>query len=171
MTDADMRGRLEPPFTTDMFLGEKLTVRQPASGYRAGVDAVLLAASVVITPGTSCRILDAGAGAGTVGLCIAARLASAEIVLFEREAALAGMAAANIISNNFAHRMRAVEGDVAINAQDLAALGLQQESFDWVVANPPFHIAGSGTLAGDPLKARTLCRAMRSNCGPASWRE
>ena len=32
--------------TTDLFLGGKVTAIQPAKGYRAGVDAVLLAASV-----------------------------------------------------------------------------------------------------------------------------
>lgn len=139
--------------TRDTFLGDGLTMAQPASGYRAGIDAVLLAASVAMPAGAGFQILDVGAGAGTVGLCVAARLPLARVVLFEREPVLAGMAAANIAANNFSDRAVALEGDVAISSENLTKLGLQQESFDWVVANPPFHDTDNGTLAGDSLKA------------------
>ena len=48
--------------TYDRFLGGAVTVVQPARGYRAGMDAVLLAASLSAKPGES--LAEAGSGAG-----------------------------------------------------------------------------------------------------------
>ena len=63
--------------TVDSFLGATLTIRQPRHGYRAGIDAVLLAAAARGPAGTRSRILDVGAGVGVIGLCAAARLKAA----------------------------------------------------------------------------------------------
>lgn len=139
--------------TADVFLGDRLTVRQPRSGYRAGVDAVLLAASVRNLPDGPATLLDAGAGAGTVGLCAAARLPHLNVVLLEREPALARLAAENSAAIGFSARVRAVTARTASPAAELAGLGLVAESFDQCVANPPFHDDGAGTAARDPLKA------------------
>ena len=139
--------------SVDMFLGEQLAIMQPSSGYRAGIDAVLLAASVKAPKTGMFRVLDVGAGVGTVGLCIAARLPNAHVTLFEKAPLLASMADDNIATNRLIARMRAVAGDVAISAEQLEGLGLKSESFDWVVANPPFHDEECGTRAGNALKA------------------
>ncbi|MFZ2468854.1 MAG: methyltransferase, partial [Parvibaculum sedimenti] len=40
------KASFEGAFTDDGFLGGRLQLLQPAKGYRAGIDAVLLAASV-----------------------------------------------------------------------------------------------------------------------------
>ena len=48
-------------FSIDEFLGGKLKIKQPLRGYRAGVDPVLLAASVNAYEGED--ILDLGCGA------------------------------------------------------------------------------------------------------------
>ena len=45
-------------------LGGRIRLRQPAKGYRAGMDAALLAAAVDAAPGQ--RVLEAGCGAGAV---------------------------------------------------------------------------------------------------------
>ena len=58
--------------TDDAFLGGQLRLFQPAQGYRAGMDAVLLAAAVPAEAGQ--RVLDLGCGAGTAGLCLAKRV-------------------------------------------------------------------------------------------------
>ena len=50
------------PLTEDRLLGGRVVMRQPASGYRAATDPVLLAACVAARPGM--RVLDAGCGAG-----------------------------------------------------------------------------------------------------------
>ena len=50
-------------FSIDEFLGGRLKIKQPLRGYRAGVDPVLLAASVNAYEGED--ILDLGCGWGS----------------------------------------------------------------------------------------------------------
>lgn len=140
------------PVTEDAFLGDRLRIFQPATGYRAGVDAVLLAASVVVSDAMAPAILDCGAGVGTVGLCVAARCPNAQITLVERDPALLDLAARNIARNAFAGRVKAIAGDITAAASSAAAPPLAPETFDHILANPPFHDEDGGTHAHDPLK-------------------
>ncbi len=135
-----------------MFLGDKLEIHQPAKGYRAGVDAVLLAACIRPKSNTA-ALLDIGAGAGTVGLCAAHRLQHLRVVLLEREPALSAISQRNIVTNHLGGRVRAVQASVTSRAADLNAAGILPESFEICVANPPFHDETAGTAAGDALKA------------------
>lgn len=137
--------------TEDMFLGDMLTLLQPKSGYRAGVDAVLLAATAK-SAGRS-RILDLGAGIGTVGLCAAVRLPEADVVLAEREPQLVHLARRNIAINSLEDRVQAVEADITLPQSKLSSLALIPDDFTHVLANPPYHDAGGGTPAPDALKA------------------
>jgi tRNA1(Val) A37 N6-methylase TrmN6 len=139
--------------TDDAFLGGALHILQPRSGYRAGLDAVMLAAAVAAEAGRPLRVLDVGAGVGTAGLCLACRVAAAEVVLLEREPQLAALAAENIARNGLAERVRVAAGAVGAPAEELRALGLAAESFGHVIANPPFHSEHAGTPAPDALKA------------------
>ena len=56
------------PTTEDAFLGGALRILQPKDGYRAGIDAVLLAAAAPLRQGRVEQVLDVGAGVGVVGL-------------------------------------------------------------------------------------------------------
>eukprot|EP01032_Pedospumella_encystans_P004933 gene4933-5857_t len=49
--------------THDIFLKGALTIEQPSKGYRAGTDAVLLAAAAASIPVS--KALEAGCGVGT----------------------------------------------------------------------------------------------------------
>lgn len=142
--------------TDDLFLGGALRVLQPAKGYRAGLDAVLLAAAVPEL-GAGGRLLDAGAGVGVVGLCVARRLPMAQIVLAERSPVLAELARANIDRNGLGDRMIVEEVDIARGGRSLADMApmsaMRPASFDHVVANPPYHRHGRGSDSPDPLKA------------------
>jgi tRNA1(Val) A37 N6-methylase TrmN6 len=75
------------------------------------------------------------------------------VTLLEKEPELARIAAKNVERNGLAARVRVVEGEVGLSAAALRGLGLEEESFDHVMANPPFHEHGAGTLAPDALKA------------------
>ena len=66
-----MKEQLENAFTQDLLLGGRISLRQPAQGYRVAIDPLLLAASVNAEPGET--ILDVGAGVGAAGLCVATR--------------------------------------------------------------------------------------------------
>ena len=152
MTHATSKAGTEQP-TDDAFLGGKLRVLQPRSGYRAGLDAVMVAAAVPAAKTRPMRVLDLGAGVGTAGLCVARRIETAEVTLLEREPALVRLALENVDRNALASRVHVVEGEVGMSAAQLQALGLAEESFDHVVANPPFHDLDAGTVAPDALKA------------------
>jgi FkbM family methyltransferase len=141
-----------PATTHDAFLGDRLQLLQPAAGYRAGVDAVLLAAAVTVPVDTSTTVLDCGAGVGTVGLCVAARCPNTQVTLIEREPALLDLARHNIKSNELSGRVTALPGDITAPATHIDAPFLEPELFDHVLANPPFHDEAGGTHARAPLK-------------------
>ncbi|MEW5963225.1 MAG: methyltransferase [Pseudomonadota bacterium] len=145
--------------TDDAFLDGQLRILQPRQGYRAGVDAVLLAATVPPVDRPA-RVLDAGAGVGTVGLSVARRIPAARVVLLEAEAGMAALARENISRNGLGERVTLVEADLLAPPLDLARLGVGADSFDRVLANPPYHTDGRGTPAGDGAKARAHAMAM-----------
>lgn len=122
--------------TDDALLGGRVRLRQPAAGYRAAIDPVLLAAAVPAQAGQ--RVVDLGCGAGAVALCLLARCPGIEVIGVERDPVLAGFAAANAEAN--------AGGRFRVEVRDLAAPGLAALGpADHVVANPPFH-----DPAGDP---------------------
>jgi tRNA1(Val) A37 N6-methylase TrmN6 len=139
--------------TDDAFLGGALRILQPKDGYRAGIDAVLLAASAGAKAGRGERVLDVGAGVGVVGLAVARRIADAEVALVERDPGLAELARSNIERNGLSQRVRVIAADVEQPLSGQPALAALAESFDHVLANPPFHTQGRGTAAADTTKA------------------
>lgn len=64
-----------PEFSEDRLLDGQVRLRQPVEGYRAGMDAVLLAAALDAKPGEHLVEFGCGAGAGPVvrGLAHAGR--------------------------------------------------------------------------------------------------
>ncbi|MGH6815986.1 MAG: tRNA1(Val) (adenine(37)-N6)-methyltransferase [Hyphomicrobiaceae bacterium] len=157
MTDDD--GKAAGPLSDDAFLGDALNILQPAYGYRAGIDAVLLAAAAPVRTGRREHVLDAGAGVGVVGLCVAARFPDARVTLVEVESSLAEIAAENVQRNGLKDRVAVAVGD--LTAQP-ARLDLQPESFAHVLANPPFAIEGRSRPAGSRLKTRAVAMARNS---------
>src|SRR5262245_33478612 len=151
MPSAAARGRADT--TDDAFLGGALQILQPKQGYRAGLDAVLLAGAVPVRTNRSERVLDVGAGAGVVGLAIARRVPRASVTLVEREHVLADLARSNASRNDLAGRVEVIEADVTRRLDDLPQLRPQAESFDHVVANPPYNPEGAGTVSVEALKA------------------
>jgi tRNA1(Val) A37 N6-methylase TrmN6 len=139
--------------TDDAFLGGALHILQLRNGYRAGLDAVMLGAAVPADSSRPLRVLDVGAGVGTAGLCAARRASFAEVVLLEREPQLAELAEENVARNDLSERVRVVTAEVGAAASELRGLGLVEESFGHVIANPPFHDTDAGTLPPDALKA------------------
>ncbi len=108
-----------------------MRLRQPKIGYRAGLDAALLAAACDAAPGA--RVVEAGCGVGGALLAAAARAPGARFTGLERDPAAAALARENVALNNLADRVDIVDGDVAAGFR---ALGLT--SFDAAIANPPF---------------------------------
>ncbi|HWV95961.1 MAG TPA: methyltransferase [Xanthobacteraceae bacterium] len=123
------------PVTEDAFLAGKLRLRQPASGHRAGHDAILLAAATRARPGE--RLADFGAGVGAAGLAVATRLRDLALVLVEIDPELAALASTNLAANGM--RGEVVRLDLAADAAAFADVGLGPDSLDGVLMNPPFN--------------------------------
>jgi len=139
--------------TDDAFLGGGLRVLQPKEGYRAGIDALLLAAAAPLRSGRRERVLDVGAGVGVVGLAVARRVPLCSVTLVEREPFLVELARRNIARNGLEARVRAIAADVSRRLDELDELRPDAEGFDHVLANPPYHAEGAGTVSMAALKA------------------
>ncbi len=138
--------------TLDAFLGGRLQLMQPEAGHRAGLDAVMLAAAAPVAIGA--RVLDVGCGIGVVGLCIATRVADCRLTGLDINPELVVLANANAARNGLADRYLAVRGDLTGPHANIEAVGLKRESFDLVVANPPFYGEGRATAAPAADRAR-----------------
>jgi len=128
----------------DAILGGQLRLRQPAKGYRAGIDPIFLAAAAP----ASARALDLGCGVGAAALCLARRLPEVEVAGLEIQPGLAALARENVRLNGLEARIGIHEGDL------LRPPMLLSGDFDLVMANPPFHAAGQATSPADPGRAR-----------------
>lgn len=129
--------------TRDAFLGGRLTLSQPQKGFRAGLDSVLLGASV---PQHTGHLLDLGAGVGTAGLVAMSLDRTDQLTLAERDSDIALIAEANIRENGFAERARVITADITSPTARREA-GFPENAFDCVIANPPYFDAGRGTAA------------------------
>lgn len=129
--------------TLDAFHRGAFHLVQPRRGHRAGMDAMMLAASVP-SPFKG-RLADLGAGAGAAGLAVAARCPDAAVALVERDPEMAGYARRSIAheANNAALRERVsvIEADVTLTGKARIAAGLADTSFDFALMNPPFNAA------------------------------
>jgi tRNA1(Val) A37 N6-methylase TrmN6 len=142
----------------DGLLGNRLRVLQPTRGYRAGMDAALLAAACPALPGQ--RVIEAGCGPGAVLLQVAARRPQVSLLGLEREAEAAALAETNVRNNDLAERITIALGDVADGFQALGKL-----PFDWAVSNPPFF--DDPTALRPPAAERRA--AWMADDGLAAW--
>ncbi|MFD3191968.1 tRNA1(Val) (adenine(37)-N6)-methyltransferase [Sedimentitalea sp. HM32M-2] len=135
-----MSGFCDDDLTRDGFLDGRLQLWQPRKGYRAGIDPVLLAASVPALPGQS--VLELGCGAGAALMCLATRVADLTLCGVELQPGYAALAERNARDN-------AVE--LTVYASDLGDLPppLRQRHFDHVIANPPYFRPGAHSPARD----------------------
>ena len=111
MSDEKQPGQIPPDVTDDAVLGGRLRLLQPRRGHRFGHDAILLAAATRARGGD--RIADLGAGVGTAGLAVAARVPGAHVKLVEISAGLATLAALNAARNQLVDRVNAAIDVVA----------------------------------------------------------
>ena len=131
--------------TLDLFLGGKLRIFQPSEGYRAGIDPVLLAASLPVKPGE--RVLELGCGVGVASLCLMRRTHEVEVKGVEINATLADLARRNARENGLAYEV--FEADIMQMPRSLLDL-----SFDHVMVNPPYFDRTRGSRSNHQDKER-----------------
>ncbi|MDE1145247.1 MAG: methyltransferase [Azospirillaceae bacterium] len=140
--------------TEDALLGGRVRLLQPAAGYRAAIDPVLLAAATPAREGQ--RVLDLGCGAGAATFCLAARLPGVQIAGLEIQEAAAGLARRNAHLNGVADRVAITVGDAAQAPAHLppgSDPDLVAARFDHVMTNPPFYPGGRHTRSPRGAKA------------------
>ncbi|MEO5807149.1 methyltransferase [Devosia sp.] len=123
---------------------------QPRTGFRAGLDSVLLGAS--INP-HSLDLLDLGAGVGTASLVALTHNPQARAVLLDHNADMGTLAEENAATAGMTGRMTFIALDVLAKGAERKAAGLATDHFTSVIANPPFFDDAAGTLAADAGRA------------------
>ena len=137
-------------------LGDRITVRQPVTGYRAAIDPVLLAAGVPARAGQS--VLDAGCGTGAAMFCLAARVPGLSLTGLEVQTGLAAFAQEGAKLNSFDNAARILVGDICTPPREL------KNAFDIVLTNPPYGDAGSA-----PPNASLATAHMESDVDLSRW--
>lgn len=152
MAEASALAGDTPAHTVDAFHRGRFWLVQPTTGHRAGMDAMMLAAAV--PSAFAGRLADFGAGAGAAGLAVLSRCPAAEVVLVERSTEMAGFAATTLAHPGNAHlgnRASVLTADVTLSGRARTQAGLADNSFDFIIMNPPFN-ASEDRATPDPLR-------------------
>ncbi|RCL03960.1 MAG: Methyltransferase [Candidatus Tokpelaia sp. JSC189] len=127
--------------TTDIFHRGGFYLVQPVrQGHRAGVDAMILASCV--PNGFAGRLADLGSGAGAVGLAVLSRCPTAQAILVENSSFMLSFAQKTLAHPDnaaFRRRLSILEADVTLTGRARSEAGLVDNSFDFVIMNPPFN--------------------------------
>ena len=152
--------------SVDGFLDNRLQIAQPQRGWRAGLEAVLLASAIAARPRE--KVCEFGAGSGAAALCLAWRMgawmgAGAQLVGVEKNAALVQLARANAARNQLQDR-------VAFRALDIAARSFLADlggmRFGHVFFNPPYYAPEK--VRASPNRARRAAQ-LRAPAGLGLW--
>jgi tRNA1Val (adenine37-N6)-methyltransferase len=131
--------------TQGHLLGGRVIYRQPASGFRSGIEPILLAASIPARAGE--HVLEAGTGAGAALLCLTARVPGVYATGVEMDPEMANLAAANAQTNGFS--------GIGIVRERIESAVLPR-LFDHAIANPPYHRPGD-PASPDAGRATAKC--------------
>jgi tRNA1(Val) A37 N6-methylase TrmN6 len=141
-----MNDASKPATTLDAVLGGRVTLHQPAVGYRVAIDPILLAAACPAEPGET--VVDLGCGVGTAALCLARRVPDVRCVGVDLQSDLTDLAERNARENDLADRARFLAGDILDRA-----LPIYAQPSDHVIVNPPYLKRGTATPSDNPVKA------------------
>jgi tRNA1Val (adenine37-N6)-methyltransferase len=126
-----------------------VTIAQHVKSARFTLDSLLLTDFCRIKPRDN--ILEPGAGTGVISILLAKKFPGTAITAVESQPSAVKLARRNIGDNG-------LDGLITLIEQDIKGLKkiLSHESFDAVVANPPYTKAGSGKRS--PSASRQLAR-------------
>lgn len=132
------------PTTRDRWHNGQLWLTQPADGFRATSDAVLLAAAC---PDQAKQVLELGVGAGAVMMIMAHRMPSAHFTGIDKDADMLDLCASNAADNGFTSRLSLIHADITSLEPDAR--------WDHVVMNPPFNDPHS-SLSPDQQRRQSM---------------
>ncbi|GJL97554.1 MAG: methyltransferase [Hyphobacterium sp.] len=137
-------------------LGGQVVANQVASGFRSGLDAVLLGASIQAQLNEN--LLEFGCGSGAATLVAAFHNADSRFDAFDIDPAMVDLAQSNIAANGWTDRIGVCPGDVA----DFAGAS----AMDQVFFNPPFFDDASVLASPSEGKRRAY---LAGNTPLESW--
>ncbi len=142
-------------------LGGRVKLLQSLAGFRAGLDAVFVAAAVPAKPGD--HIADLGCAGGAAGFCVLARVENVQLTGMEIQPELAARAALNAALNGWEGRCRFINGDIRVKNL------LPQDTFDHVLCNPPYLAAGAWSQSPDKGRAAALGAGAHEDAVLQDW--
>jgi tRNA1(Val) A37 N6-methylase TrmN6 len=141
-----MNDEIMPPLTQDSWYNGNVVISQPAKGFRATTDAILLAAAI---PQDTQHVLELGAGVGAASLALAARVGGLKITAVERDEAIEILLRKNISDNNLSDRIMAYCDDALRDAPPW------EGRHDLVMINPPYNDVTS-TRSSDEKRFKAM---------------
>ncbi|MDD3846195.1 MAG: tRNA1(Val) (adenine(37)-N6)-methyltransferase [Syntrophorhabdaceae bacterium] len=142
----DIVGRDE---TLDILCSEGLKIIQKRRGYRFSIDAILLAAFVVLKKRE--RLLDIGSGCGIIPIYIAKKGCMNDMTGVEIQEELFEIAQKNRTVNGCEDHVRFINADINALVKDM-----KKTPFHVIVSNPPYTKRSSGRTC--PERSRFLAR-------------
>lgn len=136
-----------------------LRIIQKNSGFRFGMDAVLLADFARVEERS--RAADFGTGTGILPLLLAGRGRGAHIDAFELQADMADMAKRSVALNGLTERIAVHH--LPVEAADSV---VQPGTLDAILCNPPYGVPGTTLL--NPAKALSVARH-QTEAGLMDW--
>ncbi len=117
--------------TEDTLLGGRVKVLQPKKGYRVAIDPVMLAAAVPARAGD--HVLDLGSGTGAASFCLKARSPDCRITGIENNPEYLDLSLQSCARNGWEGNPIFLPGDITSPPP-----GLEEDGYDFVMANPPY---------------------------------
>lgn len=124
-------------------------ILQKESGFRFGMDAVLLSDFVVEKK--DAKAVDLGTGTGIIPILMEAKGKASHLSALEIQADMVDMARRSVLLNQLDEKIEIVEGDIKE-----ASTIFSRDSFDIVTSNPPYMVANHGLT--NPEEAKTIAR-------------
>ena len=124
----------------DKFFDGKIKIYQPKRGYKAGLDAILLAASVKTSKGKN--IYDIGSGVGTISYCLGFRCNNVLITGVEKHIEYYTLAVKS-------QKLNKLKSKVFFLNQDF--IKMKKINCDIIVSNPPWFKKNSTYKSPNPL--------------------
>ncbi len=151
----------------DKFHRGAFEVMQPVDkGHRSGLDALLIASA--LPEGVSGTLADLGAGAGVAGLAALNLNPGLDLLAIEKHPEMAECARRTALLStnmNLRSRVKVLEADVTLSGAERTKAGLEAESVDYVIMNPPYNIKRDQPPR-DPMKIEAF---MMGEGGIDAW--
>ena len=131
-------------------LANGYTLDVPEGAFPLSTDSILLSDFVRLPK--NARVLDLGAGCGTLGVLLCAKDTGCHVTGMELSQIAHDAALSNIAANHLQLRMENICGDIRCLRQNLTA-----GSFDVCLSNPPYFIGGPASTHHSTARRQDLC--------------